>query len=122
MAKHVIHISDKEAANDFSSLLDRVRKGAEIVIEHDARPVAVVRPAEPHVRLLSESLRLAREHGSTRPHGTDPRLQRHQTAKRIHSRLWLELPNAAGKTSNGSLRKKRCLGSSIRLKGGWYKS
>jgi len=65
MAKHVIHISDKEAANDFSSLLDRVRNGAEIVIEHDARPVAVVRPAEPHVRLLSESLRLAREHGST---------------------------------------------------------
>jgi hypothetical protein len=27
--------------------------------------VAVLRPAEPHVRLLSESLRLAREHGST---------------------------------------------------------
>jgi antitoxin (DNA-binding transcriptional repressor) of toxin-antitoxin stability system len=65
MAKHVIHISDKEAANDFPSLLNRVRNGAEIVIEHDARPVAVVRPAEPHVRLLSESLRLAREHGST---------------------------------------------------------
>lgn len=65
MARHVIHVSDKEAANDFPSLLDRVRNGAEIVIEHDARPVAVVRPAEPHVRLLSESLRLAREHGST---------------------------------------------------------
>jgi prevent-host-death family protein len=65
MAKHVIHISDAEAANDFASLLDRVRAGAEIVIEHDARPVAVVRPAESHVRLLSESLRLAREHGST---------------------------------------------------------
>jgi prevent-host-death family protein len=65
MAKHVIHISDAEAASDFASLLDRVRAGAEIVIEHDARPVAVVRPAEPHVRRLSESLRLAREHGST---------------------------------------------------------
>jgi prevent-host-death family protein len=65
MPKHVIHISDAEAANDFASLLDRVRAGAEIVIEHDARPVAVVRPAESHVRLLSESLRLAREHGST---------------------------------------------------------
>ena len=65
MPKHVIHISDQEAANDFPSLLDRVRNGAEIVIEHDARPVAVVRPAESHVRLLSESLRLAREHGST---------------------------------------------------------
>ena len=65
MTKHVIHISDAEAASDFASPLDRVRKGAEIVIEHDARPVAVMRPAEPYVRLLSESLRLAREHGST---------------------------------------------------------
>jgi hypothetical protein len=38
MAKHVIHISDAEEASDFASLLDRVRAGAEIVIEHDARP------------------------------------------------------------------------------------
>jgi len=66
MAKHVIHISDAEAASDFASLLDRVRKGAEIVIEHDARPVAVLRSAEPHPgRLLSESIALAEAHGST---------------------------------------------------------
>lgn len=65
MAKHVIHMSDAEAANDFASLLDRVRLGAEVVIEHDALPVAVVCPAELHVRRLSESLRLANEHGST---------------------------------------------------------
>lgn len=65
MAKRVIYISDAEAANDFASLLDRVRAGAEIVIEHDAQPVAVVRPAEPHLRRLSESLRLAKERGST---------------------------------------------------------
>ena len=30
-----------------------------------SQPVAVVRPAEPPVRRLSESLRLAREHGCT---------------------------------------------------------
>ncbi len=65
MAKPVIHISEAEAASDFASLMARVRAGAEVVIEQDARPVAVLRPAEPHVRLLSESLRLAREHGST---------------------------------------------------------
>ena len=64
-AKHVIHVSETEAASDFASLMARVRAGAEVVIEHDARPVAVLRPAEPHVRLLSESLRLALEHGST---------------------------------------------------------
>jgi len=44
MVKHVIHVSDAEAASDFASLLDRVREGTEIVIEHDAHPVAVVRP------------------------------------------------------------------------------
>lgn len=65
MPKHVIHISDAEAAADFASLIERVRAGAEVVIEANARPVAVVRPAEPYVRLLSESLRLAREHRSS---------------------------------------------------------
>ncbi len=47
MANRVIHISDAEAAGDFSSLLDRVRAGDEVVIEHDAQPVAVLRPAPP---------------------------------------------------------------------------
>lgn len=61
MPKHVIHISDKEAANDFPSLLDRVRNGAEIVIEHDARPVAVVRSAEPVRRTISECIALLPE-------------------------------------------------------------
>jgi antitoxin (DNA-binding transcriptional repressor) of toxin-antitoxin stability system len=65
MAQPVIHISEEEAAKDFATLLVRVRAGAEVVIEHDSQPVAVVHPAEPPVRLLSESLRLAREHGST---------------------------------------------------------
>jgi len=65
MAKHVIHISELEAANRFATLLARLRAGEEIIIEDDSRPVAVVHAAEPPVRLLSESLRLAREHGST---------------------------------------------------------
>jgi antitoxin (DNA-binding transcriptional repressor) of toxin-antitoxin stability system len=64
MVRHVIHISESEAASDFASLMARVRDGAEVVIEHDARPVAIVHPAEPSLRLLSESLRLAKEHGS----------------------------------------------------------
>jgi antitoxin (DNA-binding transcriptional repressor) of toxin-antitoxin stability system len=47
MGSRVIHISDAEAASDFASLLDRVRAGDEVVIEHDAQPVAVLRPAPP---------------------------------------------------------------------------
>ena len=65
MAKHVIDMSEADATRDFASLLARVREGAEVVIKNGARPVAVVRPAESYVRLLSESLRLAREHRST---------------------------------------------------------
>jgi antitoxin (DNA-binding transcriptional repressor) of toxin-antitoxin stability system len=64
MRRRAIHISEAEAANDFPSLLARVRAGAEIVIERDTEAVAVIRPVEPHVRLLSESLHLARERGS----------------------------------------------------------
>ena len=40
-----------------------MRAGAEIIIENDARPVAVLRSAEPHPgRLLSESIALAEAH------------------------------------------------------------
>ena len=65
MADHVIHISEEEAARDFAGVLARVRAGIEVVIESGKLPMAVVRPAEPGVRLLSESLRLAKEHAST---------------------------------------------------------
>ena len=41
----MIHVSAAEAASDFAALLDHVRAGDEVVIEHDARPVAVLRPA-----------------------------------------------------------------------------
>ncbi len=64
MSKPAIHVSEAEAANDFPSLLARVRAGAEVVIERDAEAVAVLRPAAPNVRLLSESLRLAMARGS----------------------------------------------------------
>ena len=65
MAGRVIHISEAEAASDFAGLLAHVRAGVEVVIENGKLPVAVLRPAEPHVRLLSESLRLAKEHASS---------------------------------------------------------
>ena len=64
MTKRVIRISEAEAASDFPSVLARVRAGTEFVIERDASAVAVIYPVAPQVRLLSESLRLAKEHGS----------------------------------------------------------
>ncbi|MGH9406898.1 MAG: hypothetical protein ACRD3D_13835 [Terriglobia bacterium] len=66
MAQLVIHISEEEAASDFTAFLARVRAGAEVVIERGALPVAVLKPIPAHRgRLLSESMALAEAHGST---------------------------------------------------------
>jgi prevent-host-death family protein len=61
-----IHISRSEAEGDFSELITRAANGDEIVIEENSAPVAVLRsPVDKrHVRLLSESLRIAKERGS----------------------------------------------------------
>ncbi|HEY6248959.1 MAG TPA: hypothetical protein VI685_03300 [Candidatus Angelobacter sp.] len=61
MADHVIHISEAEAARNFASLLARVRAGAEIVIEHDKLPVAVLRAPAPSRRTISECMALLSE-------------------------------------------------------------
>jgi antitoxin (DNA-binding transcriptional repressor) of toxin-antitoxin stability system len=61
-----IHISEVDACRDFAGLLARVRAGTEVVIENAASPAVVLRTSvERPLRRLSESLRLAKEHGST---------------------------------------------------------
>jgi prevent-host-death family protein len=61
----ITHISEAEALADFAGLLARVRAGEEIVIESDARPVAVLKPiAEPRGRPLSASIALAEAHAN----------------------------------------------------------
>ena len=60
-----IRISDAEAIRDFPSLLARARAGTEIVIDDESSPGVTLRVAsEKPTRMLSESLRLAREHSS----------------------------------------------------------
>ncbi len=54
-----IHISEADAAGDFAGLMARVRAGMEVVIESDTKPVAVIRPAGPPRRSISESIELA---------------------------------------------------------------
>ena len=62
LPKNVIHISEAEAANDFAGLMTRVRAGAEVIIESGTRPVAVLHPAEPVRRTISECIALAEAH------------------------------------------------------------
>jgi antitoxin (DNA-binding transcriptional repressor) of toxin-antitoxin stability system len=53
-----LRMTDAEVAKDFASVLEKVRGGAEIVVEHDHEPVAVLRPAVPARRKISEVLAL----------------------------------------------------------------
>jgi antitoxin (DNA-binding transcriptional repressor) of toxin-antitoxin stability system len=59
MANPVIRVSEEEAARDFAGLMARVRAGAEVVIESDAHPAAVLRAAAPPRRSISESIAMA---------------------------------------------------------------
>ena len=59
-----IHISEAEAARDFAGLLAHVRAGAEVVIERDHRPVAILHAPLPQKRSIEECIALLPEHSS----------------------------------------------------------
>ncbi len=62
----VVHIPEAEAARDFASVIARASAGEEVVIDRGTAPAVVIRAVvDPHLRRLSDSLRLAEEHGST---------------------------------------------------------
>jgi antitoxin (DNA-binding transcriptional repressor) of toxin-antitoxin stability system len=63
MADRVIHISEKEAASDFASVMTRVRAGAEVIIESERGqlPVAVIHAPVPPRRTISECIALLPE-------------------------------------------------------------
>ena len=53
-----LHISEGDLAKDVRSILRKVETGAEVIIERNAQPVAVIRPAEPVRRKISECIAL----------------------------------------------------------------
>lgn len=42
----VLHMTEAEVARDFAAVLEKVRQGAEIVVEEGYRTVAVIKPVE----------------------------------------------------------------------------
>ncbi len=60
----ILHITEAELARDVAAILDRVQSGAEIIIERNAQPVAVLRPAAPQRRRLSEIAASLSEHST----------------------------------------------------------
>jgi antitoxin (DNA-binding transcriptional repressor) of toxin-antitoxin stability system len=50
----VLHITESELARDVHGVIEKVRGGAEVVIEHDNKPVAVIKAPPVKGRNISE--------------------------------------------------------------------
>jgi antitoxin (DNA-binding transcriptional repressor) of toxin-antitoxin stability system len=62
MDPRVMHVSEADAVRDLAAILKRVQAGAEVVIERDSQPLAVIRAAAPVRRTISQSIALAEAH------------------------------------------------------------
>ena len=60
----VLHMSEADVVKDIAAVLVKVREGSEIVIEHDNRPVAIIRPSSPAGRMISEVIADLKARGS----------------------------------------------------------
>jgi antitoxin (DNA-binding transcriptional repressor) of toxin-antitoxin stability system len=59
-----VYMTEAEVASDFAAVLERLTQGAEVVVEQDHRPVAVIRPVKGPGRPIDECIALAEAHGS----------------------------------------------------------
>jgi antitoxin (DNA-binding transcriptional repressor) of toxin-antitoxin stability system len=56
-----VHMTEAELARDLHAVLEQVRQGAEVVIEQDQRPVAVIKTPQGPGRMLSECIAIAKQ-------------------------------------------------------------
>jgi antitoxin (DNA-binding transcriptional repressor) of toxin-antitoxin stability system len=62
------HIPEAEVRENFDALMARVRAGEKVVIESGAAPVAVLRPATPAGRSISEAIARMEDYSRTLGH------------------------------------------------------
>lgn len=54
-------MTEAEVANDFAAVLRKIQHGAEVIVDRNGTPFAVIKPAEPEPRTLSELISLAEQ-------------------------------------------------------------
>jgi hypothetical protein len=59
-----VHMTDAEVASNFAAVLEKLKHGAEVVVEQDHRRVAVISPVKGPGRPIDECIALAKAHGS----------------------------------------------------------
>lgn len=59
-AMSVLHVTEAEMARDLHGVLEKVRNGAEVIIEQDARPIAALKAVPRAGWTISECIALAK--------------------------------------------------------------
>jgi antitoxin (DNA-binding transcriptional repressor) of toxin-antitoxin stability system len=54
MEPRVLHVSEADVVKDIAAVLEKVRRGSEVVVEKNHRPIAVIKPSKPVGRPISE--------------------------------------------------------------------
>ena len=57
-----LHMSEAEVVRDIQAVLEKVRQGAEVLVERDYRTVAVITPVKGPGRPIDECIALAKAH------------------------------------------------------------
>jgi hypothetical protein len=57
-------MTEADVAKDFAAVLEKIQLGAEVIVERDAVPVAVIKLREFRGRPIDDCIALARAHGS----------------------------------------------------------
>ena len=60
-----VHMNKSDVTANFADVLEKVRNGVEVIVEHDHLPIAVIRRPERAGRLISECIALAEARGTT---------------------------------------------------------
>jgi antitoxin (DNA-binding transcriptional repressor) of toxin-antitoxin stability system len=59
-----VHMTESEVIHNFAAVLEKIRKGVEVVVEQDCRPVAVIRSPIRSGRPISDCIVSAKASGS----------------------------------------------------------
>ena len=64
MEPRVLHVSEADVVRDIAAVLEKVRRGSEVVVEQNHRPIAVIKPSKPAGRPISEVIAELKARGS----------------------------------------------------------
>jgi antitoxin (DNA-binding transcriptional repressor) of toxin-antitoxin stability system len=59
-----VHMTEAEVTNNFAAVLEKLKHGAEVVVEQDHGPVAVISAVKGPGRPIDECIAMARARGS----------------------------------------------------------